>query len=369
MALNATGTTYFHYIVGVQHKIPKLDGHWAALEQRKIEQMKAVQFTGYGDIAEQVIVSETEKPTLNKDEVLIEAYAAGVNPLDFKVIEGALKMVRKFRFPAALGYDISGKIVAIGKNVKRFKVGDEVYSRVREQGTFAEFVAVPQRYIATKPKNLDFIEAASLPLAGLTAVQALKRVKIKDGDKVLIHAGSGGVGSFAVQYAKAMGAFVYTTTSTGNVKWVKELGADRVIDYKTEDYKKIARDVDIVFDTLGDKYTEEAFEVIKNGGKVISIVGPVDKETADRMKLNAIARLYLAWKRRKITRLIKRKSAYYGFLLMKPSARQLDEITELVEKGKIKVRIDKVFPLHDTLNALLYVKKGRAKGKVVIKIK
>lgn len=335
----------------------------------QLQIMKAVQFKGYGDISEQVIISEVKKPVINRDEVLIEAYAAGVNPLDHKVIEGALKRVRKFKLPATLGYDISGKIVAIGENVKRFKVGDDVYSRVREQGTFTEFVAVEQRFIALKPKKLNFIEAASIPLAGLTAIQALKLSKITDKDKVLIHAGSGGVGSFAVQYAKAIGAFVYTTTSTKNVKWVQELGADRVIDYKTEDYKIIAKDVDIVFDTLGDRYTEDAFKVVKHGGSVISIAGPVDKETADRMKLNVFAKLYLAWKRRAITKLMKLKSAYYGFLFMRPNANQLAEISDLVEAGKIKTHIDKVFPLIDAINALLYVQKGRTKGKVVIKIK
>lgn len=331
--------------------------------------MKAIQFTGYGDISKNVISSEIIKPTINKNEVLIEAYAAGVNPLDFKVVEGALKRVRKFKLPATLGYDISGKIIAIGENVKRFKIGDEVYSRVKEQGTFTEFVAVDQRYIALKPNNLNFIEAASIPLAGLTAIQALKRAKITNEDKVLIHAGSGGVGSFAIQYAKVMGAFVYTTTSTKNIKWVKELGADRVIDYKIEDYKTIVKDADIVLDTLGNEYTKDAFKVIKDGGKVISLVGPVDGETANRMKLNLVAKFYLAWTRRKITKLIKLKSAYYSLLLMRPYARHLKEITKLVEAGHLKTNIDKVLPLENTLDALLYVKKGRTKGKVVIKIK
>lgn len=331
--------------------------------------MKAVQFINYGDVSNNVTIAEIEQPTIGENDILIETYAAGVNPLDYKVIEGALKRVRKFKLPATLGYDISGKIIAVGGNVKNFKIGDEVFSRVKNQGTFTAFVAVEQQYIAIKPKNLNFVEAASLPLVGLTAIQAFKLAKIKTGDKVLIHAGSGGVGSFGIQYAKAIGAFVYTTTSTENIKWVQELGADRVIDYKTEDYKTIVKDADMVLDTLGNEYTEDAFKVIKNGGKVITLVGPVDKETADRMRLNAIARLYLAWKRRKITKLIKLKSAHYSFLLMRPNAKQLNEITGFVETEKIKTRIDKVYSLKDTLNALLYIKKGRTKGKVVIKIK
>jgi len=331
--------------------------------------MKAVQFIGYGEISKNIKITDVEKPTINKDEVLIETYAAGVNPLDYKVIEGALKRVRKFKLPATLGYDISGKIVAIGKNVKDFKIGDEVYSRVSKMGTFTEFVAVNQNLISIKPKNTTFEEAASLPLAGLTAMQSLKRGKLKANDKILIHAGSGGVGSFAIQYAKSIGAYVYTTTSTDNVEWVKALGADRVIDYKTEDYKTIVKDADMVLDTLGNQYTEDAFKVIKNGGKVITLVGPVDKETAKRMKLNKILQLFLAFKRRKITKLIKQKSAFYSLVFMRPNAKQLDEISELVESGKIKTIIDKVFPLNDTLSALLYVKKGRTKGKVVVRVK
>ncbi len=331
--------------------------------------MKAVQFTGYGDLSENISINEIERPTVNKDEVLIETYAAGVNPLDCKVIEGALKSVRKFKLPATLGYDISGKIVAIGENVKNFKIVDEVFSKVKRQGTFAEFTTVNQLYIALKPKNLNFIEAASLPLVGLTAIQALKRGKLASNDRILIHAGSGGVGSFAIQYAKSKGVYVYTTTSTANVEWVKKLGADRVIDYKTEDYKEIAKDVDIVFDTLGKQYTEDAFKVIKTGGKVITLVGPVDKETARRMKLNPIVGFVLAWKRRRITRSMASKSAFYSIVFVRENVKHLSEISALVDVGKVRSIIDTVFPLADAKDALLTVKKGRTKGKVVIDIK
>lgn len=331
--------------------------------------MKAIQLTNYGVVSSNITTAEIEKPTINKDEVLIENYAASVNPLDLKIIEGKLKRVSTLKLPATLGYDISGVIVEKGENVTNFNIGDEVFSKVNKQGTFTEFVAVNQNIISLKPKAKTFEEAASLPLVGLTAIQAFKRGKLKANDKILIHAGSGGVGSFAIQYAKAKGAYVYTTTSTDNVAWVKELGADRVIDYKTEDYKAIVREVDLVLDTLGNQYTVDAFKVIKNKGKVITLVGPVDKETANRMKLNTISKLFLTWKRRKITKQIKLKSAYYSLLLMRANGKQLNEITELVESGHIQTIIDKVFPLTETLNALLYVKKGRTKGKVIIKIK
>ena len=331
--------------------------------------MKAIQFTGYGEVSKKVKTSEIVKPTISKDEVLIETYAVSVNPLDIKVVEGKLKSVSNFKLPTTLGYDVSGIIIEKGENVPNFNIGDEVFSKVNRQGTFTEFVAVNQKLVSLKPKNTTFEEAASLPLVGLTAIQALKRGKLKSGESILIHAGSGGVGSFAIQYAKSIGAYVYTTTSSENVSWVKKLGADEVIDYKTVDYTAIVQDADMVLDTLGNEYTEEAFSVIKNGGKVITLVGPVDKETANRMKLNKITKLFLAFKRRKITKQIKQKSAFYSLVFMRANAKQLNEISELVESGTVKTTIDKVFPLKDTLNALLYVKKGRTKGKVVIKIK
>ena len=331
--------------------------------------MKAIQFTGYGDISEKVRISEIQKPILNKDEVLIETRSVSVNPLDIKVIEGKLKAVRKFKLPATLGYDVSGIVVDKDKNVTDFNIGDEVFSKVNKQGTFTEFVVVHKDIISLKPKNVNFEEAASLPLVGLTAIQALKRGKLKEGDKVLVHAGSGGVGSFAIQYAKYKGAYVYTTTSTENVEWVKKLGADVVIDYKSQNYLDIVSNVDLVLDTLGNKFTEDAFKVIKTGGKVISLVGPIDKETASRMKLNFFVKLILAWRRRKITKHIRLKSAYYSLIFMRANAKQLNEIAELVESGIVKTNLDKVFTFNDALQALLYVKKGRTKGKVVINVK
>ncbi|MCG2461443.1 NADP-dependent oxidoreductase [Flavobacteriaceae bacterium F89] len=331
--------------------------------------MKAIQHIAYREISQSIGYSEIEKPIIGRDEVLIKAYAASVNPLDIKVLTGKLRTRKNYTLPATMGYDVSGKIAGIGDDVTNFNIGDEVYAYVDKQGAFADFVSVKQNILSLKPKNTSFEEAASLPLVSLTASQALKRGKLQSGDKILIHAGSGGVGFLAIQLAKAKGAYVYTTTSTANVAWVKELGADRVIDYKSEDYKIIVKDADMVLDTLGNQYTEDAFKVIKKGGKVITLVGPVDKETANRMKLNKVARLFLAWKRRKITARIKQKSAYYSLLLMRANAKQLQAVTDLVVSGQVKTKIDKVFPLKDAVNALLYVDKGRTKGKVVLKIR
>jgi len=208
-----------------------------------------------------------------------------------------------------------------------------------------------------------------LPLVGLTTIQSFEKAELKANDRILIHAGSGGIGTFAIQYAKSKGAFVYTTTSTNNVEWVKELGADVVIDYKKDNYQDIAKDIDVVYDTLGGKYTTDAFNIIKEGGKVISIAGDIDKETSIELGLNRFVRFLLSLKRMKITKLITIKSAYYKFILMNPSGSQLKDLKLLIEENKIKAIIDKSFIFTESIKALLYLKKGRTKGKVVIELK
>jgi NADPH:quinone reductase-like Zn-dependent oxidoreductase len=248
--------------------------------------------------------------------------------------------------------------------VSEFEIGDLVYSRVPQEqmGTIADYVAVTSTAVSKKPSNISFEEAASLPLAGLTALQSLEYAGIKENDIVLIHAGSGGVGSFAIQYAKAKGAYVYTTTSTNNVSWVKELGADRVIDYKTEDYKSIVKDADIVFDTLGKNYTMEAFGVVKKGGKVVSVVGPLDEASA---KMFGMADYKLP---EELAKLSSEKAAEYKFIFMHPNGSHLKEIKALVEDDKIKPIIDKVYPFSESIEAFIHLASGRAKGKIVIKI-
>jgi NADPH:quinone reductase-like Zn-dependent oxidoreductase len=333
--------------------------------------MKALQITGYGDVKSNLVFSEVEKPTIKDNQVLIEIHSASVNPIDYKIIEGLLKQIRKLTFPCPIGFDVAGIVLERGSNVTNLKVGDEVYSRVPSEspGTFAEYIAVDSDVVCLKPSNLNFSESASLPLVGLTTIQSFDKASLKSGDKVLIHAGSGGIGTFAIQYAKSKGAFVYTTTSTKNVEWVKELGADRVIDYKTENYLNIVNNIDIVYETLGGNYTIDAFKVIKNGGKVVSLIGDVDKETARELELNGVIRFVLALKRMKITKQIKHKSAYYKLILMNSNGTQLNEIKKLVEDKLIKPVIDKEFSFSESIDALLYQKSGRAKGKIIIKIK
>ena len=327
--------------------------------------MKAIQLVKFGDIKDSLAINEVSKPGVQAKDVLIETKAAAINPIDNYIIQGNLQAMLPISLPSVLAYDVSGIVVEKGDEVRDFEIGDSVYARVPQEqmGTLAEYVAVNGNAVSKKPENISFEEAASIPLAGLTALQSLDYVGIKENDKVLIHAGSGGVGSFAIQYAKAKGAYVYTTTSTDNVKWVKELGADRVIDYKTEDYKSIVADADIVFDTLGQNYTLEAFQVIRQGGKVVSVVGPLDEEIA---KMFGMADYKLP---EELSKLISGKEASYKYIFMHPNGAHLGEIKSLIEDEKIKPIIDKVYSFSESIEAFTHLASGRAKGKIVIRIK
>jgi NADPH:quinone reductase-like Zn-dependent oxidoreductase len=326
--------------------------------------MKALQIIKYGEIQDSLAFNEVNKPTVQATDLLIEVKAAAINPIDKSIILGNLQSMLPIPMPSTSAYDVSGIVVELGNEVSEFEIGDLVYSRVPQEqmGTIADYVAVTSTAVSKKPNNISFEEAASLPLAGLTAMQSLEYAGIKENDIVLIHAGSGGVGSFAIQYAKAKGAYVYTTTSTNNVSWVKELGADRVIDYKTEDYKSIVKDADIVFDTLGKNYTMEAFGVVKKGGKVVSVVGPLDEASA---KMFGMADYKLP---EELAKLSSEKAAEYKFIFMHPNGSHLKEIKALVEDDKIKPIIDKVYPFSESIEAFIHLASGRAKGKIVIKI-
>ncbi len=326
--------------------------------------MKALQLVKYGEIKDSLAFNEVSKPTFQASDVLIEVKAAAINPIDKSIVLGNLQGLLPIPLPSSIAYDVSGTVVEIGNEVTNFKIGDLVYSRVPQEqmGTIAEYVAVSSAAVSKKPGNLSFEEAAGIPLAGLTALQSLEYAGIKKDDKVLIHAGSGGVGSFAIQYAKSKGAYVYTTTSTSNVQWVKELGADRVIDYKKQDYKTIVKDADIVFDTLGQHYTSEAFEVVKQGGKVVSVVGPMDEASA---KMFGMLEYKLP---EAIAKLSNDKNAEYKFIFMHPNGGHLNEIKSLMEDGKIKPIVDKVYQFDESIAAFEHLATGRAKGKIIIKI-
>ena len=309
---------------------------------------------------------------MRDDDVLVQIHAASVNPVDFKIRDGDLKPLLPYKPPLIMGNDLAGIVIKAGPNVEGFKPGDEVYARADKDriGSFAEVIAVSEHAVAEKPHTLDLVQAASVPLVGLTAWQALvERANLQRGQKVLIHAGSGGVGTIAIQLAKHLGADVATTTSTANVEWVKNLGADVVIDYKKDDFENIVRDYDIVFDTLGGDTLEKSLGVVKRGGKVISVAGPPEPAFAKEYGLNWALIQAIRVLSFRIRRKAKRRGVTYSFLFMKPSGNQLRELSYLIDSGAIRPVVDRVFPFESTQEALAYVEKGHAKGKVVVQIR
>jgi NADPH:quinone reductase-like Zn-dependent oxidoreductase len=332
--------------------------------------MKAFIVDRYGK-KDGVRFGEMPEPELRADDVLVQIHAAGVNQLDFKIRNGAFKFILPYRLPLILGNDVAGVVVGVGSKVRRFKPGDEVYARPDQDriGTFAEFIAMNEADVAMKPKNLTMEEAASIPLVGLTAWQVLnERANLKKGQKVLIRAGSGGVGTFAIQLAKHIGATVATTTSTANIDLVKSLGADIVIDYRKDDFEKALKGYDVVLNSLGKDTLEKSLNVLKPGGKLISISGPPDadfaKDTGSNWFLQQVMCLLSFGMRKKA----QRHRVSYSFLFMRANGEQLSKITSLIESGIIRPVMDRVFPFEATEEALAYVATGRSKGKVVVKV-
>jgi alcohol dehydrogenase len=316
-------------------------------------------------------LGEMPEPELRDDEVLVQVHAAGVNVLDSKIKSGEFKLVLPYRLPLILGHDVAGVVLRVGARVRQFKPGDEVYARPDDFriGAFAELIAIKESSLAIKPKALTMEEAASIPLVGLTAWQALiGKANLKQGQKVFIQAGSGGVGTFAIQLARHLGALVATTTSTANVDWVKRLGADIVIDYKKDDFENILHGYDVVLNSQDSATLAKSLRVLKPGGKLISISGPPDpafgEEIGASWWLQSIMRLLSFGIRRKA----KRHKVSFSFLFMKANGGQLREIGALIDAGAIRPVVDRVFPFEATREAMEYVEIGRAKGKVVVKL-
>ncbi|MDM8361838.1 NADP-dependent oxidoreductase [Bacillus thuringiensis] len=332
--------------------------------------MKAMIIDKYGKVP--MRMAEVPTPEINEYEVLAEIHAASINPIDFKIRDGKVKMLLKYEMPLILGNDFSGVIVKVGAKVTNFKVGDEIYARPRKNkiGTFAEYIAIHEDDIALKPKNLNFEEAASIPLVGLTSYQALHDImQLQKGQKILIHAGSGGVGTFAIQLAKIMGAIVTTTASEAGANLVTSLGADEIINYKTEKFEDILKNYDAVFDTIGGVTLAKSFNIIKSGGNIVSISGMPNARFGKEFGSGFFKTLLFSLASKKLTALEKKHNAQYSFLFMKPSGDQLRTIANYIEAGQIKPVIDRVFPFEDAQKAMEYSESGRAKGKIIVKIK
>ncbi len=318
---------------------------------------------------EPAILGEMPEPIVHDDDVLVAVHAAGLNHLDLRIKSGEFKMLVPYSFPLILGHDVAGKVIAVGKNVRQFAVGDEVFARPRDGriGAFAEKIAIHQDDVAKKPSNLSMADAAGLPLVALTAWQALVEIaQVKAGQKVFIHAGAGGVGTIAIQLAKYLGAFVATTTSTANVDFVKSLGADVVIDYKKQNFADELKDYDVVLNSLDKKTLLNSLKVMQKGGRLISISGPPTPAYAKKAVLNVFLQLAMYFLSRGVRCASCRKKVDYQFLFMQANGKQLAQIAQLIEQGHIKPYTQSIYPFEQINQAFDELERGRTRGKIVV---
>jgi NADPH:quinone reductase-like Zn-dependent oxidoreductase len=331
--------------------------------------MRALVLKRYGK-PDQVAFADTPRPVPGPGEILVQVYAAGLNPIDNMIPKGMFKPILRLQLPATLGSDLAGVVVEAGSRVTRFKPGDVVFASIFDlSGTsaLAEFARVPENAAALKPANQDFVQAASVPMVGLTSWQALKDgARLKPGQKVFIPAGAGGIGTFAIQLAKYLGAKVGTTTSTGNVDLVRSLGADEVIDYKKQEFEDVLQDYDAVLGAVRGDAIEKSLRILKPGSTIVSLIGPPDAAFARARGMNLFMVFLFGLLSRKIIRLAGKRGIAYSFLFVRPDGGQLAEIGELLEAGRIRPVIDKIYPFEQAKEALAYLEKGRAKGKVVV---
>jgi NADPH:quinone reductase-like Zn-dependent oxidoreductase len=307
--------------------------------------MKAVQINGFGDRSV-LELNDIDIPTPLENEVLIKVKSASVNPVDWKIREGYLQPMLNHTLPLTLGWDVSGEVVAAGDQVTHLKVGDAVYSRpdIAKNGSYAQYMTAVADEVALKPSSLSWQEAAGVPLAALTAWQSLYEItNIQAGERVLIHAGSGAVGQFAIQLAKLRGAYVYTTTSSKNTQLVLGLGADQAIDYHQEDFSEL-KNIDVVFDTVGGETQANSWKTLKKGGRLVSITDNPDAAIAAEHEVSAF------------------------FCFVQPNREQLDQLSLLANDGKLTVNIDSEFPLADIAKAHERSETGRAQGKIIINV-
>ncbi len=311
-----------------------------------MENMKAVRIHQYGG-PEVLIFEDAPRPEPGSAEVLIRVHAAGVNPVDWKIRAGYLKDIRPYTLPLILGWDLSGVVEAMGPGVVKFKKGDEVYSRPdsSRNGAYAEYIAVKEAEVAFKPKLIDHVHAGAIPLACLTAWQAIfDTAGLSAGQRILIHAAAGGVGSFAVQLAKWKGAYVIGTASEENQDFLRELGVDEPIDYEETQFEDLVRDVDVVFDTMGGDTQKRSWKVLKKGGFLVSIAAPPSAEEAAKIGVRQ------------------------AFIWMAPNSAELTEIAGLVDSGKLKAVVETIMPLSDARQAHELIQMGHTRGKIVLRV-
>lgn len=312
---------------------------------------------------------DVPEPTVGEHDVLVQVQAAGLNVLDAKIRAGEFKQILPYKLPLIPGNDVAGTVIRVGAEVQGFKAGDEVYARPDQDriGTFAERIAVDEADLALKPESITMEEAGSLPLVALTAWQALvERGNVRPGQKVLIHAGAGGVGSIAIQLAKHLGATVATTASAGNLDFVRGLGADIAIDYRSQDFEQLLSDYDLVLDSLGGENLQKSLRVLRPGGKAIGISGPPDPAFAREAGLNPVLRLAITALSAGIRRRARKLGVSYEFLFMRASGDQLRKITALIDNGALRPIVGRVFPFDQTVQALQGLEKGGIRGKAVI---
>jgi NADPH:quinone reductase-like Zn-dependent oxidoreductase len=329
--------------------------------------MKAFVVEQYGK--ELPRAADIPEPQVGDSDVLVKVSAASVNPLDKMVRNGEFKQLLKYRTPFVLGHDVAGVVTRVGSLVRDFEVGDKVFARPRDLriGTFAEYIAIDQDDLARKPDSLALHEAAAVPLVSLAAWQALvDRAQVKPGQKVLVHAGSGGLGSTAIQLAKYLGATVATTASGKNAELVRSLGADIVVDYRKEDFAEVLAGYDVVLDSLGGENLEKSLTVLKSGGHAISVTGPPDPGFAKQLGAPQYMGVVMGLLSRKVRKQARKLAVSYSFLFMQANGAQLRELATLYDAGQLRPVIDKTFPFDQTLEALAYAEQGRANGKVVI---
>jgi NADPH:quinone reductase-like Zn-dependent oxidoreductase len=333
--------------------------------------MKALVLKRYGGL-DQLEFADMPRPRIGPDEILVQVHAAGLNPIDYTIPTGTFKPILHLQLPAIVGSDLAGIVVEVGGRVSRFTVGDAVFASIFDLagGSLAEFVAVPEFAAALKPANLDFVQAASVPMVALTSWQALtERMQLKRGQKVFIPAGSGGIGTMAIQLAKHLGATVGTTTSTANLELVRSLGADEVVDYKKQQFEQVLHGYDAVLGTVRGDGLEKIMAIIKPNSEIVSLVGPPDAAFARGRGMNLFMRFVFGLLSRKIIRLAKKRASHYSFLFVRPDGGQLGKIGALLAKSQIRPVIDKVFPFDQAKEGLAYLQQGRAKGKVVVQLR